>query len=126
MGVGRALRSRKLSPKFIGPYQILRRIGPVAYEIALPLQLANLHSVFHVSQLRKYVPDPSHILEIEDIQIREDLSVEVQPVCIEDTKTKELRGKTINLVRVVWDRRTCDSTWELEEEMKQLYPQLFS
>ncbi|XP_017428774.2 uncharacterized protein LOC108336835 [Vigna angularis] len=125
-GVGRALRSRKLSPKFIGPYQILRRIGPVAYEIVLPPQLANLHSVFHVSQLRKYVPDPSHILEIEDIQIREDLSVEVQPVCKEDTKTKELRGKTINLVRVVWDKRTCDSTWKLEEEMKQLYPQLFS
>ncbi|BAT75757.1 hypothetical protein VIGAN_07025100, partial [Vigna angularis var. angularis] len=125
-GVGRALRSRKLSPKFIGPYQILRRIGLVAYEIALPPQLANLHSVFHVSQLRKYVPDPSHIIEIEEIQIREDLSVEVQPVCIEDTKTKELRGKTINLVRVVWDKRTGDSTWELEEEMKQLYPQLFS
>ena len=49
--VGRAIRSRKLSPKFIGPYQILKRIGPVAYEIALPPQLSNLHSVFHVSQL---------------------------------------------------------------------------
>ena len=48
-GVGRALRSRKLSPKFLGLYQILRRIGPVAYEIALPPQLANLHPVFHVS-----------------------------------------------------------------------------
>jgi len=56
-GVGRAIRSRKLSPKFIGPYQILRRIGPVTYEIALPPPLANLHSVFHVSQLRKYVAD---------------------------------------------------------------------
>jgi len=51
-GLGRALRSRKLSPKFLGPYQITRRIGPVAYEIALPPQLANLHPVFHVSQLR--------------------------------------------------------------------------
>jgi len=49
IGVGRALRSRKLSPKFLGPYQITRRIGPVAYEIALPPQLANLHPVFHVS-----------------------------------------------------------------------------
>jgi len=48
-GVGRAIHSRKLSPKFLGPYQILRRIGPVAYEIALPPQLANLHPVFHVS-----------------------------------------------------------------------------
>jgi len=66
-GVGRALRSKKLSPKFLGPYQITRRIGPVAYEIALPPQLANLHPVFHVSQLRKYVFDPTHVLEAEDI-----------------------------------------------------------
>ena len=72
-GMGRALRSRKLSPKFLGPYQISRRIGPVAYEIALPPQLANLHPVFLVSQLRKYVFDPTHVLEVEDIQMREDL-----------------------------------------------------
>ena len=66
-GVRRALRSRKLSPKFLDPYQITRRIGLVAYEIALPPQLANLHPVFHVSQLRKYVFDLAHVLEVEDI-----------------------------------------------------------
>jgi len=70
-GVGRALRSKKLSPKFLGPYQISRRIGLMAYEIALPPQLENLHPVFHVSQLRKYVFDPSHVLEAEDVQIRD-------------------------------------------------------
>ena len=89
--VGRAIRSRKLSPKFIGPYQILRRIGPVAYEIALPPQLANLHSVFHVSQLRKYVSDPSHVLEAEELQIRSDLSVAVQPVGLGDSQTRQHR-----------------------------------
>jgi len=67
IGVGRALCLRKLSPKFLRPYQILRRIGPVAYEITLPPQLANLHPVFYVSQLRKYVFDPSHVLEAEDV-----------------------------------------------------------
>ncbi|XP_027933068.1 uncharacterized protein LOC114188674 [Vigna unguiculata] len=66
-GVGRAIRSRKLSPKFIGSYQILRRIRPVAYEIALPPQLSNLHPIFLVSQLRRYVADPSHVLEAEDL-----------------------------------------------------------
>jgi len=66
-GVGRALRSRKLSPKFLGPYQITRRIRPVAYEIALPPQSANLHPMFHMSQLRKYVFDPAHVLEAENI-----------------------------------------------------------
>ena len=61
-GVGRTLKSNKLTPKFIGPYQILKRIGPVAYDIALPPPLANIHNIFRVSQLRKFVPDPSHIL----------------------------------------------------------------
>ncbi|XP_027912739.1 uncharacterized protein LOC114172480, partial [Vigna unguiculata] len=124
-GVGKAIRSRKLSPKFIGPYQILRKIGPVAYEIALPPQLSNLHSVFHVSQLRKYVSDPSHVLEFEDLQIRGDLSVEVQPVSICDRQTRQRKGKLVSLVRVIWDRRTGDSTWELEKEVRKSYPHLF-
>jgi len=85
-GVGRALCTRKLSPKFLGPYQISRRIGPVAYEIALPPQLANLHPVFHVSQLRKYVFDPSHVIDADDVQIREDLTMEVPPVALEDSR----------------------------------------
>ena len=61
-GVGRAIRSRKLSPKFVRFYQILRKIRPVAYEIALPPSLANLHNVFHLSRLRKYVSDLNHVL----------------------------------------------------------------
>jgi len=73
----------------------------VAYEIALPPPLANLHSVFHVSQLRKYVPDPSHILEMEDLQIRGDLTVEVQPVGLGDVQMRQLRGKSIRLVQVI-------------------------
>jgi len=87
--VGRAFYLTKLSPKFLGLYQISRRIGSVAYEIALPPQLANLHLVFHVSQLRKYVFDSSHWLEAEDVQIREDLTMEVPPVALEDSKVEE-------------------------------------
>ena len=117
--VGRALRSKKLSPKFLGPYQISRRIGPAAYEIALPPQLANLHPVFHVSQLRKYVFDPSHVLEAEDVQIREDLTMEVPLVALEESRVEERRGKPVNLVKVIWDRRTGDSTWKLEEDMRK-------
>ena len=84
-GVGRALKSKKLTPKFIGPYQILRRIGHVAYEIALPPPLANIHNIFHVSQLRKYVPDPNHILESDSIQVKENFSFEVKPIRILDS-----------------------------------------
>ncbi|XP_052734192.1 uncharacterized protein LOC128196721 [Vigna angularis] len=124
-GVGRAIRVRKLSPKYLGPYQILRRLGSVAYEIAMPPQLANLHPVFHVSQLRKYVSDSSHILEAENVQVREDLSVEVQPVRIEESQNKQLRGRTVKLVKVIWNGRIGDSTWELEDEMRETYPHLF-
>ena len=87
-GIGRALKARKLTPRFIGPYQITRRIGPTAHEIALPPHLANLHNVFHVSQLRKYIADPTHVLEEDDVQVREDLMIEVGPVRILDSQVK--------------------------------------
>ena len=83
-GVGRAIRSRKLSPKFGGFYQILRKIRLVAYEIALPSQLANLHNVFHSSRLRNYVSDPSRVLEMNKAQIKDNFSFEAQPGIIKD------------------------------------------
>ena len=61
-GVGRALKSRKLTPRLIGPFEILKCVGPVAYQVGLPSSVSNLHSVFHTSQLRKYVHDPSHVI----------------------------------------------------------------
>ncbi|XP_061366444.1 uncharacterized protein LOC133309664 [Gastrolobium bilobum] len=70
-GVGRTPKVRKLSHRYIGPFQILQKIGPVAYQLALPPHLSNLHNVFHVSQLKKYVPDPSHILDIDSVQVKE-------------------------------------------------------
>ena len=100
-GVGRAIKSRKLTPKFVGSYQILRRVGPVAYEVALPPQLANLHNAFHVSQLKKYVPDPSHILAMDEVQVNENLSFEVQLIRIVDQPSKQPRGKAINMVKVL-------------------------
>ncbi|XP_073221468.1 uncharacterized protein [Cicer arietinum] len=125
-GVGRALKMRKLTPRFIGPYQILKRVGNVAYQIALPPSLSNLHSVFHVSQLRKYIFDPSHVIESDKVQIKENLTFETLPLRIEDQKTKELRGKTISLVKVVWGGATGESaTWEVESQVCDSYPELF-
>ena len=57
----------KLNPRFIGPYEVLERIGLVAYCLALPLELAKLHDVFHVSMLRKYRSDESHILTVQEV-----------------------------------------------------------
>ncbi|KAK2362674.1 hypothetical protein QL285_087716 [Trifolium repens] len=124
-GVGRALKAKKLTPKFIGPYQILERVGKVAYRIALPPVLSLIHDVFHVSQLRKYTPDPSHVITPDDIQLRDNLSFEVPPIKIADRKMKRLRTKEIPLVKVIWNEATGDTTWELESKMKELYPGLF-
>ena len=109
-GIERAIKSRKLTLRFVGPYQILRRIGIAAYKIALPPHLANLHNVFHVSQLRKYITSPSHVLESDDIQIREDLTVNTGPVRILDSQVKKLRGKEIQTMKVLWDEATHEMT----------------
>ncbi|KAI5339091.1 hypothetical protein L3X38_018363 [Prunus dulcis] len=66
----------KLSSRYIGPYEITERIGPIAYRLALPAELSRVHDVFHVSMLRKYMPDPSHILEYQPVELEEDLSYE--------------------------------------------------
>ncbi|KHN39000.1 hypothetical protein glysoja_049076, partial [Glycine soja] len=94
------LKSQKLTHRFIGPFQILKRVGHVAYQIALPSSLSNLHNVFHVPQLHKYIHDPSHVIELDDIQVKENLTYETLPLRIEDRRTKHLRGKEIPLVKV--------------------------
>ena len=72
----------KLSPRFIGPYEILERIGLVSYRLALPPELAKLHDVFHVSMLRRYRSDESHILPVQEIQVQADLSYDEEPKAI--------------------------------------------
>ena len=101
--VGRAIKSKKFTPKFIEPYQITKRVGPLAYQIAMSLFLSNIHDVIHVSQLRKYIPDQSHVIEPDDIEMKDNLTFEVPPMKIEDRSVKNLRGKEIPLVKVIWN-----------------------
>ena len=72
----------KLNPRFRGPYEILERVGPMAYRLALPPELAKLHNVFHVSMLRRYYSDESHILPVLEIKVQEDLSYDEEPKAI--------------------------------------------
>jgi len=99
--IRRVLKSRKLTPRFIGPYQITRRIGTTTYEIALPPHISNLHNVFHVSQLSGYIASPDHVLESDEVAIREDLTMPVGPVHILDTQVRQLRGKELKTVKVL-------------------------
>jgi len=125
-GVGRALKCRKLTPRFVGPFEIVEKIGVVAYRITLPLSLSNLHDVFHVSQLRKYVYDESHVIQVDELEVRDNLTIETWPVKVEDREVKRLRGKEIVLVKVIWVGPTGESaTWETESRMKDSYPELF-
>ena len=116
----------KLSPRFVGPFEIVARVDTVAYRLALPNSLAGVHDVFHVSQLRKYVSDPRHVLEPETVEIRSDLSYEELPVEILDRDERVLRRKTVRLVKVLWRNHEIEeATWELESEMERKYPHLF-
>ena len=92
-GVGRALKSKKLTLRFIGPYRISESVGTVAYRVGLPPHLPNFHDVFHVSQLRKYVSDPSHVIQRDNVQVRDNLTVETLPVRIEGREVKHLKAK---------------------------------
>lgn len=125
-GVMRFEKKGKLSPRFVGPFEILERVGVVAYRLALPPSLSAVHNVFHVSMLRKYVADTSHVVDYEPLEIDEHLSYVEQPVEILAREVKMLRNRSIPLVKVLWrNHRIEEATWEREEEMRTRYPELF-
>ncbi|KAK2445863.1 hypothetical protein QL285_016745 [Trifolium repens] len=125
-GVLRFGRKGKLSPWFIGPFEILERVGPVAYRLALPPDLSGVHPVFHISMLRKYLYDPSHVISHEDVQLDENLSYTELPVAIIDKEVRRLRSKDIVSVKVLWKGPSGEeATWESEEVMRTKYPHLF-
>ena len=111
----------KLSPRFIGPFEVIAKVGPVAYKLALPLEFDRVHNVFHVSVLRKYRSDPSHVLEVEQVELNQNLTYDEEPVQILDREVKKLRNKTIELVKVLWrNHKVEEATWESEDVMKKL------
>src|SRR5262249_39569593 len=117
----------KLNPRYVGPYEILEKIGDVAYRLALPPNLEGVHNVFHVSMLRKYVRDPEEIVALEPLEVQPNLSTIEKSIRITDTKEKILRTKVIKYVRAQWTNQTeHEATWELEEEMRTKYPELFN
>ena len=125
-GVVRFGKRGKLSPRFIGPFEILERIGTVAYRLALPPTMSGVHEAFHVSMLRRYTPDPAHVVDWGQVEIDTDGTFEEGPVCIVDSRDRVLRRKTVRLVGVLWQHCGVEeSTWEREDTIRATYPFLF-
>ncbi|KAD6119070.1 hypothetical protein E3N88_10341 [Mikania micrantha] len=125
-GIIRFRKRGKLSPRFIGPFRVMARVGKVAYRLDLPDELSGIHPTFHVSHLRKFLADDVAYVPLNDIEVDERLNYIEEPVAIVDTKEKQLRNKTIRQVKVQWKhRKGSEATWETEDEMKRLYPHLF-
>ena len=125
-GVVRFGKRGKLSPRFIGPFEILERIGTVVYRLALSPSMSGVHEVFHISMLRKYTPDPAHVVDWGQIKFDTDGTFEEGPVCILDSSDQVLQRKTVRLVLVLWRHYGVEeSTWEREDTMWATYPFLF-
>jgi hypothetical protein len=108
----------KLEARYCGPFEILERIGPIAYMMALPASMS-IHNIFHVSLLKKYIHDDNHVIDWNVIQVEQEGTFQVHPVHILDQKIKQLQNRAIGLVKVQWTWYSLeDSTWEHEDAMR--------
>ncbi|KAG8501155.1 hypothetical protein CXB51_003247 [Gossypium anomalum] len=106
---------------------VIEKVGPVAYRLALPPELEKIHDVFHVSMLRRYRSDPSHVVSPTEIELQPDMTYEEEPIKILAREVKQLRNKNVALVKVLWQRHGIkEATWESEETMRNQYPHLFT
>ncbi|GJZ07649.1 hypothetical protein Tco_0541442 [Tanacetum coccineum] len=125
-GVMRFGKKGKLASRYVGPFEILERIGLVAYRLRLPEELSSVHDTFHVSNLKKCLEDANLHVPLGEIKVDKTLRFFEEPVEIMDQEIKKLKRKKIALVKVRWNsKRGPGFTWEHEDQMRIKYPQLF-
>ena len=105
---------------------MIGRVGSLAYRLELPASMAGIHNVFHVSILRKCLRDPADQIPVSEVEIQEDLTCVVKPVVILDRSERFTRGGSVCMVKIRWSENEKDVTWELEDKIRELHPELFS
>ncbi|GJT49102.1 putative reverse transcriptase domain-containing protein [Tanacetum coccineum] len=126
-GVVRFGKKGKLAPRYVGPFEIVERVGPVAYRLKLPQELSCVHDTFHVSNLKKCLAEPDVQVPLDEIEIDENLRFVEEPIEIVERDVKKLKRRRIPLVKVRWNsRQGAEYTWEHEDQFRMKYPHLFS
>lgn len=126
-GVKRFGKKGKLSPRNVGPYRVLNRVGKTPYEIELPAELSAVHPIFHVSMIKKHISDSTVVDPSESFDVQDSLSYDEVPVEILDYQVRRLRNKEVPLVKVLWRNQSVEgATWEAEADMRTRCPHLFS
>ncbi|GKD84101.1 hypothetical protein Tco_1350940 [Tanacetum coccineum] len=126
-GVANFNKRNKLSPRYVGPFETVERIGHVAYRLRLLQEFIGIHDTFHVLNLKKCLADVNLHVSLEEIKIDKGLRFVEEPIKIMDSEVKRLKQSCIPIVKVSWNsRRGHEFTWEHKNEMKRNYPQLFA
>lgn len=116
----------KLASRYVGPYEILEKINPVTYRVALSPAMEHTHNVFHISMLWDYLRDLLHVIELAHVLLKNDYTYEQMPIQIVNRRIERLRNKEILLVKVDWQNHGGTyATWETKKDMMKRYPDLF-
>ncbi|GKA62869.1 putative reverse transcriptase domain-containing protein [Tanacetum coccineum] len=125
--VVRVRKKGKLAPRFVGPFAIIKKVGPVAYRLDLPKELNDVHDTFYVSNLKMCLADPTLQVPLDEIRVDPKLNFVEEPVEILEREFKKLKRNRFAIVKVRWNsKRGPEFTWEREDQMKMKYPHLFS
>ncbi|KAF5481438.1 hypothetical protein F2P56_002088 [Juglans regia] len=126
-GVIRFEKKGKMSPRYVGPFEFLERVGVVAYHLDLPVEMQGVHNVFHVSSSKKSFGERQPVvMDVSSIRLQLNMSYEEWPVQFVDSKEQELRNRKVSLVKVLWNNPAFqEAKWEREDSMMTKYPHLF-